>query len=299
MKSTVLLICLAAAVGLHAALESKPAEPARSATPSKPDATDEFIGRELGQRRTDNGLKMIFLWCPPGKFTMGSPPSEPGRAIDENQVSVELTNGFWLGKYEVSQTEWKQVMATEPWKDQPLIKEGNGFPATSINWHDAAEFCRKLTEQERKAERLSARYEFTLPTEAQWEYACRARTETSFSFGADESKLGEYAWYFENARNVGEDFIHQVGQKQSNPWGFHDLHGNVWEWCRDVYTENPPGGRDPEVAGEGALRSVRGGGFNSAASTNRSAFRGKQTPDNQYSTRGFRVALNIARETKP
>ncbi len=152
-------------------------------------------GEKAGQVRDDNGLKMKLVWCPPGKFTMGSPLTESDRRDDEAQVEVTLTKGFWLGRCEVSQSEWKQAMGIEPWvgKGRAII-EGDDFPATFVSWDDATAFCRKLTEQERKAGRLSEDWEFALPTEAQWEWACRAGTDTKFSFGDDESKLGDYAW---------------------------------------------------------------------------------------------------------
>ena len=134
------------------------------------------------------------------------PKSETAPKV--TSVKVRLTRGYWLGAYEVTQGEWKQVMGSEPWKghETPLAgihvppKEGNDFPATFITWDGAMQFCGKLTEGERKAGRLPDGWEYTLPSEAQWEHACRARTETRFSFGDDESKLGEYAWFNGNAR---------------------------------------------------------------------------------------------------
>jgi formylglycine-generating enzyme required for sulfatase activity len=291
MKSTVLLTCLAVSVGVLAATDLKSDEQGQAATPSGPDASDKFIGREAGQVRDDNGLKMKLVWCPPGKFRMGSPPSEQGPLNDEGQVNVTLTNGFWLGKYEVTQSEWKQAVQTEPWKGK-FTNEGEDFPATYISWNDAMEFCRKLTEQERQAGRLPNDWEYTLPTEAQWERACRARTETRFSFGDDESKLGDYAWFGKNA-SPGE-YAHRVGQKKANPWGLHDMHGNLWEWCRDIYTNKLPGGRDPEVKPDENTRSFRvhrGGSWSFGAAHCRSGFRSWYQPDGRISDYGFRPAL--------
>src|SRR4029078_11049544 len=124
-------------------------------------------------------------------------------------------------------------------------KEGGDFPTTWVNWVEAMEFGRRLTERERKAGRLPDDWEYTLPNEAQWERACRARNETKFSFGDDESSLGEYAWYHKNANGIGEKHPHRVGQKKPNPWGLHDMYGNVCEWCRDYFSESRPSGRDP------------------------------------------------------
>jgi formylglycine-generating enzyme required for sulfatase activity len=322
MKSTVLLFCFAAAVGLFAAAESKSDEQGKEATPPKRVASDKFIGKEAGQVRDDNGLKMKLVWCPPGFVTMETverisvPAAEhdekddkPNNDDDEvdtkdkpvpelrqtekiTPVKVFLSQGYWLGKYEVTQSEWKQVMKTEPWKGQDTTREGAEFPATFVDWNDACDFCRKLTQQEREAGRMTNDWEYTLPTEAQWERACRARTETRFSFGNDDTQTGEYAWFIENTVKAGEDFPHPVGQKRPNLWGLHDMHGNVWEWCRDSYSDKLPGGRDPEVTEKGANRVLRGGGIYRSASDCRSAYRNMHTPDWRLFDLGIRVALS-------
>ena len=297
MKSTWLTVCVVAAVAFLCLTQAKPDEPGKAPTP----AADPMRGKEPGEVRDDNGLKMKLVWCPPGFVTMEKVEviTEPAAKKDDSRtmmksirktslpeprqttkitpVKVFLTKGYWLGKYEVTQSEWKQVMKTEPWKGQDFTKEGADYPATFVSWNDAIDFCRKLTEQERQAGRLSNDWEYTLPTEAQWERACRARTETRFSFGDDESKLGDYAWFDENAWNAGEQYAHRVGQKKANPWGLCDMHGNVWEWCRDIYTEKLPGGRDPEVKPDektkGSYRVIRGGSWSSDAACCRSGFR--------------------------
>jgi formylglycine-generating enzyme required for sulfatase activity len=304
----VVLMSLVAAFSLLVATGSRTEEPVRA---EKPDA-DPMVGNKSGQVRDDNGLKMKLVWCRPGFVTMELIEiiEEPGTtdedddAVPENRrvekitpVKVLLTRGFWLGKYEITQAEWKQVMATEPWKGQKYTKDGDDFPATSVSWIDAMEFCRKLTQQERAAGRLPDAWEYTLPTEAQWERACRAHTDTTFSFGDDESKLGEYAWFIGNAGDAGEHFFHahRVGQKKPNPWGLHDMHGNACEWCRDWYERGKlPGGRDPEVkeAPERAWRVVRGGGRGDRADFCRSAHRNGNTPDERNVGIGFRVALS-------
>jgi formylglycine-generating enzyme required for sulfatase activity len=290
-------------------------------------AADSMRGKEPGEVRDDNGLKMKLVWCPPGFVTMEQldgidKPVKPEIASEGNQpnddeamdgsnvepspeppsteritpVKVFLTQGYWLGKYEVSQSEWKQVMKTEPWKGRALTKDGPDFPATWVSWNDAVEFCRKLTEQERHADRLSSDWEYTLPTEAQWERACRARTETTFSFGDDQSKLGDYAWFDGNASNAGEQYAHRVGQKKANAWGLHDMHGNVWEWCRDLYTQKLPGERDPDVRSDDKKtfnldRVRRGGGWSYGAADCRSGNRSRMPPGMRYARQGFRPAL--------
>ena len=297
MNSKVLLICLAAAVGLLAGAESKSDEPGKDATASKTGTSDKFIGKEAGQVRNDNDLKMKLVWCPPGEFVMGTPKSEKQRRKDEDQVGVTLTTGFWLGKYEVTQSEWKQVMKTEPWTGRALSKEGADYPATLVSWDDATEFCRKLTVRERQAGRLPDEWEYALPMEAQWEYACRARSKTRFSFGDDASKLGEYAWFFKNTWNAGEKYPHLVGQKKPNPWGLCDMHGNVWEWCRDVYFWKLPGGRDPEVKvnpdekSKAVFRVIRGGCWLTGAEFARSGYRSGWEQNHRDEFYGFRVSL--------
>ena len=302
MKSTWVAVFVIAAVAfLRIAHVVNSDEPDKAPTP----AANPMNGKEPGQVRDDNVLKMKLVWCPPGSFTMGSPATEVDVAgkhrDDENQVQVKLTNGFWLGKYEVTQAEWKQVMQTEPWEGQGLTEEGDEFPATWVCWNDATDFCRTLTEQERKAGRLSKGWEYKLPTEAQWEYACRAGTETKFSFGDNESKLGDYAWFSNNASKVAEKYAHRVGQKKANVWGLCDMHGNVSEFCRDIYTKELPGGRDPEVksdesTSEISFRLVRGGSWMNEADACRLAFRWGGYPSlNKYHTLGFRLALSFVR----
>jgi formylglycine-generating enzyme required for sulfatase activity len=262
--------------------------------PDEPDkaapAADSVPGKEAGEVRDDNELKMKLVWCPPGAFTMGSPRSEARRKFDEEQVDVTLSSGFWLGKFEVTQSEWKQVMETQPWKGKPFTSQGDDVPATYVNWDDAMEFCRRLTERERNAGRVPAGWEYTLPTEAQWEHACRAQAATRFNFGDTESDLGEYAWYHENAWNSREQFAHRVGQKKPNAWGLYDMHGNVVEWCRDLYSKELPGGDDPEVTDAGSGRIGRGGSWFHSAFLCRSASRDKSAPTVRSRGLGFRVA---------
>jgi formylglycine-generating enzyme required for sulfatase activity len=235
--------------------------------------------------------------------------SKPGRiseTIKIAPVKVTLTRGYWIGKFPVTQGEWRRLMKTEPWRGRPSARTGGRLPATHITWGDAADFCRKLTERERRAGRLSKAWEYTLPTEAQWERACRAGTRTRYCFGDDASKLGEYAWFYDNSYKVGEGHPHAVGRKKANRWGIHDMHGNVCEWCRDHYAERLPGGRDPEVKAEpsgDALRVSRGGWVVFNAAMCESGYRRGESPgyrSGDFGGRaggdlGFRVALSPAR----
>lgn len=227
---------------------------------------------------------------PPGKFTMGSPVGEINYFDHEGPVDVELTQGFWLGKHEVTQGEFIKVMGTAPWKGQPFVQDGANIAASYISHDDAAEFCRRLTENERKAGCLGAIQEYKLPTEAQWEYGCRAGTQTAYSFGATDARLGDFAWFAENAESVDEKFAHPVGTKMPNLFGLCDLHGNVHEWCRDEYEKELPGGNNPEVKGAGKVRVLRGGCWSSVSRSCRSAERSFSSHSDRSSFFGFRVS---------
>lgn len=260
-----------------------------------------MIGAIAGEERSDNELALRLVWCPPGTFVFGSPPSESGRDAEEFQASISLTRGFWLGKCEVSQKQWRQLMSSEPWDMKPGVTSGDQYPATFVSWDNSVEFCRILTALERNAGRLPRQWEFALPTEAQWEYACRATTTTRFSFGSDETELSKYAWYEHNAGSVGEEYAHETGRKRANPFGLHDMHGNVWEWCADwydshFYTHGPL--KDPEGPSSGAQKTVRGGAWNHPATSCRSAYRGRVPPSQQAGDLGFRVGLFFTPEAE-
>jgi len=221
---------------------------------------------------------------------MGSPTSEMGRVSNEYQVAVTLTQGFWLGKYEVTQRAWRDVMGSEPWEGQPYVRDGDQFAVTYVSWNDAVKFCGKLTASERALGRLPDDWQYTLPTEAQWEYACRAGTTTRFSFGNDESQLGNFAWFDGNSRAVRVAFANRVGQKRANGWGLHDLHGNVSEFCLDSYSVRRQGGTDPLGTATGSRRVSRGGSFVKLAEYCRSASRIWAAASDRNFYLGFRIA---------
>ena len=244
-----------------------------------------------GNLRSDNGLQLDLAWCPPGQFRMGSPPNETGRQGDEDQVDVILTYGFWLGLTEITQAQWKSVMGTEPWLqhgDPRVYRSGSDYPAVYVSHDEALFFCQTLTTQERRAGRLCASWEYTLPSEAQWEYGCRAGSQTRYSFGNDALLLPEYAWFETNAANLGEQYAHRVGQKSPNAWGLLDMPGNVYEWCRDAYRRKLPGGCDP-LTTDGPDRVYRAGSWSYPAEYCRSANRGWNAPGNRYYYLGFRI----------
>ncbi len=180
---------------------------------------------------------------------MGSPASESGRGTDETQHQVTLTNGFYLGKYEVTQAQYETVIGSNPSSPQ-----GNNRPVERVNWHEAQAFCDQLNSIEQTAGRLPAGWKYALPTEAQWEYACRAGTTTAYSWG---NAIGpnDANWNHGNDANT----TMEVGQFSANPWGFYDMHGNVWEWVYD-WKANYPGGAqtNPEGPASGSYRVASG-----------------------------------------
>lgn len=158
-------------------------------------------------------------------------------------------------------------------------------------------FCEKLTEVERSLGRLPDGWKYTLPTEAQWEYACRAGTNSRFSFGDEDSDLADYAWFAMNAANSAEKHAQVIGQKKPNPWGIHDLHGNICEWCQDEYASQMPGGNDPSVSATGSgIRVFRGGSWDDQAAFCRSACRNGSSSHLQSASFGFRVVYGRAIE---
>ncbi len=230
----------------------------------------------------DLGLELVPI--PAGEFTMGSPTSESGHSKDEGpQTLVTITRTFWLGKFEVTQLQWVELMGRNP---SPIENTGPDEPVENVSWTDAMEFCRKVTERERQAGRLPDGYAYTLPTEAQWEYACRAGTT-----GSHAGDLDAMAWYDQNSGKT----THPVGKKQPNGWGLYDMHGNVWEWCRD-WLGNYPGGSvtDPKGPASGSRRVLRGGSCFNSAQDCRSTYRLGTGPDNIGSILGFRLALALA-----
>ena len=207
------------------------------------------------------GATIEMVWIAPGTFTMGSPSLEPGRDSDEGpQHEVTITKGSWLGKYELTQEQWQSVMGTTPWAGEIFVQEKPNHPAVYLWWGDIQAFIVKLNEAEGDSI-------YRLPTEAEWEYACRAGTTTPWSFGDDENESKNYAWYYYNAENVGEKYAHAVGTKLPNPWGLYDMHGNVREWVQDwygedYYSKSPK--NDPTGPETGTHRITRGGSWDKA-----------------------------------
>ena len=242
----------------------------------------------IAQGVEPNSIGMEMIEIPAGTFTMGSPVGEKDREANEEQVAVTLTKSFWLGKTEITQGQWQAVMGTEPWVGKDDVLTDKDCPASYVDWHEATAFCQKLTGLEHKAGKLPAGESYRLPTDAEWEYACRAGTTTAYSFGDDEKQLGNFGWFAGNT--AGEQYAHAVGMKKPNPWGLHDMHGNVWEWCSDWYGNALPGGTDPVGPGKGSFRVFRGGYWGNNPGNCRSANRRSSAPSIRNSSLGFRVA---------
>ncbi|MDF2378408.1 MAG: SUMF1/EgtB/PvdO family nonheme iron enzyme [Verrucomicrobiales bacterium] len=232
-----------------------------------------------------------MAWIEPGTFLMGSRTDEPGRSSNETQHPVTLTNGFWMGVHEVTQAEYVAVTGlTNP----SNFTGDTNRPVETVSWTSAVAYCAALTGTEQTASRIPAGWAYRLPTEAEWEYCCRAGARTTrFGYGDDlsASALGDYAWYSTNAGVT----THPVEQKRANAWGLMDMHGNVWEWCLDSSDgADYPGGSaavtDP-LSSSGSNRVIRGGNWGSSAYTARCAYRNSLNPGFANRSIGFRVVL--------
>jgi formylglycine-generating enzyme required for sulfatase activity len=220
-----------------------------------------------------NGVKLELVDIPVGSFSMGSDEYD-----DEKPIHKVTLPAFTMGKYPITQKQYMAVMG-----NNPSNFKGDNLPVEKVSWDDAVAFCKKLSGIVGKT--------IKLPSEAQWEYACRAGSTGKYCFGDDVSKLGNYAWYNENAGSK----THPVGEKLANSWGLHDMYGNVWEWCEDVWHENyngaPTDGSAWLTGGEQNTRALRGGSWYDGAINCRSACRGRNIAGNSYYTFGFRVVV--------
>jgi formylglycine-generating enzyme required for sulfatase activity len=214
-------------------------------------------------------VSMKLALIPAGKFMMGE---------ENNSHKVTISKPFYVGVTEVTQAQYEAIMGTNPGDFK-----GATNPVELVSWNDATDFFKKLSEKTRQAVRL--------PTEAEWEYACRAGSKTQFCFGDADEGLGDYAWYDANSGKT----THPVGQKKPNAWGLFDMHGNVWEWCADWYGDYPKvAATDPQGAASGGQRVLRGGSWFNYAGDCRAAYRNWNGPCNRTEILGFRVVVSVS-----
>jgi formylglycine-generating enzyme required for sulfatase activity len=283
----------------------------------KPCQTETSRGKKTWNREVTSSIGMKLVHIPPGTFTMGSPADEKDRGKDEQQHEVEITKDFWLGVHEVTQKQFKAVMGYNPsffstdgagkagevqqyyrsagGKAKVAGKSTEDYPVENVSWDEAVAFCRKLTAGEKASGRV-----YRLPTEAEWEYACRggAPSYQAFHLG---SALSSTRANFDGAHSSGgtdrSPYLERtckVGSYEKNGFGLHDMHGNVWEWCSDWYGKDYYGTsprRDPLGPSRGCLRVIRGGGWIDFDGVCRSASRYRYAPDYRRHNLGFRVAL--------
>ena len=249
------------------------------------------------------GMKLVLI--PKGRFLMGSPPDEVGSDDSERRHEVTISRDYYLGVHEVTQAQYKKVMGKNPSHFQGdqvaerhpqtnrVVKDvdSSNHPVESVSWDEAVELCQRLSAlpEEKKAGRV-----YRLPTEAEWEYACRAESETAFHFGGSSKLSDDFAWFGNSNKQT-----HPVGQKKPNAWGLYDMHGNVFEWCGDWFNEYPKGAvSDPTGPKDGVLRVNRGGSWEFGAASGRSATRFFTAPFGRGDWIGFRVALSSSQIPK-
>jgi len=275
--------------------------------PKKP-TRPRFLTLDLG-----NEVKMKLTLIPAGKFMMGSKFSAAEVAEKYKRYSgreeyytgehpgheVTISRPFYMSIWEVTRPQWTAVMrGAPPWKGKKCDRPNAGNIANHVSWDDANKFCEALSGKTLR--------KVALPTEAQWEYACRANRNTEYCFGDSEAKLGVYAWFAENALGINEPYPHPAGRKTSNRWGLYDMHGNAWEWCRDWYDEKfyakaGAGGKsvDPENTTQSTQRVLRGGEWGLYPDSCRAAYRFKDNPSIRKCSYGFRVVVPIGADGSP
>jgi formylglycine-generating enzyme required for sulfatase activity len=260
-----------------------------------------------------NSVGMPLVPIPQGQFAMGSPADRRESEADERLHSVQLTQPFFLGQTEVTQEQYQRIMGSNPSHFSAADGSKKDYPVENVTWEDAVEFCRRLTElpEEKKAGR-----QYRLPTEAEWEYACRAGSAADYSV-ADGKKLEDHGWFANNSglrpldatalwkedqSNYMERILgnkgstSRVGVKLPNAWGLHDMHGNVWEWCQDWYGAYPEQTvTDPQGPAEGTAKVARGGGWHNPAAFCRSAYRFRDDPAQRDYDIGIRVLMELVR----
>ena len=261
--------------------------------PSSPTPVQRFYRAVSVPVPVDTNL--VFIQ--PGTFTMGSPTNEAERLSVETQHLVTISRGFWMGKFLVTQGDYLAVVGSNPSDFKGVTR-----PVETVSWVDATNYCGMLTQRDRAAGRIPTNYVYRLPTESEWEYACRAGTTTAFYLGSSlhsgqASFDGQYEYNatsgtLTNLSGIKLSSTTTVGSYAPNPWGLYDMIGNLWEWCQDWYGTYPSGSViDPQGAVTGSLRVIRGGDWYDGGGDCRSAFRGNDGPGSRYNGIGFRIVL--------
>ena len=247
-----------------------------------PDPPKDPIKRGDKAFRDDlgNGIYMEMVRIPPGRFALGSPPNEIGRRENESPISEVQVPAFYMAKFAVTQEQWVAMMGINP----AMFRENLQAPVENVSWLEAQDFCRKLAER--------SQHLYRLPSESEWEYACRAGTNMAYHFGDSPAQLADYAWFADNANKRS----HPVGQKVPNSWGLYEMHGGVWEWCEDVWHDNfngaPADGSAWVRDGYSSRRVRKGGSWSNEARLCRAASREWHWQSDRYNDIGFRVVIS-------
>ena len=242
---------------------------------------------KVGDMWQDPVTGIEFVWVPKGCFKMGWVAGKIGEQREKPAHKVCFDEGFWMGRYEVTQEQWQRVMGSNPsyFNEERLGRDTRNHPVENVSWYDVQEFLRKLNGED-------GIDVYRLPSEAQWEYAARAGSKTLYFFGDDANQLDEYAWYDEDIKTGS---THPVGQLKPNPWGLYDMYGNVSEWCADPkhddYIGAPTDGSVWEADGDKSARIQRGGSWNYPAYLSYSAVRDIIGSHYRYESSGFRVVI--------
>jgi len=235
-----------------------------------------------------DSVPLDMVWIPAGTFMMGRYPDEQDSYDHEDPRHQVTVAGFWMAKYELTKRQWQAVMGTTPWSGESYVLDDLDSPAVWVSWNDAKAFITALN--------TDTGLTFRLPSEAEWEYACRADTTTRFYWDDDPeyTHIGNHAWYSGNAWSANEPYAHVVGLKLPNAFGLFDISGNVWEWCEDdwhpSYTGAPTNGSPWVESPRGSARSTRGGSWGNGGFYCRSAYRSFSYPPYGYYYTGFRLA---------